>query len=104
MNIKPKRFAINLIFECPTCGGSHWYSSKELKNGGILYCCGETNVISPINNVEVTIKFKKNVPQEALDILTGYGYDKKEIESAISNMVSYDNAEDFVRQFLSSQI
>jgi len=101
MKLKPKTFNLNLIYECPECGSSHWFNEDELKGLPILFCCGQSFEILPVRHTKINLVFNTKPDKKAVDILKGYGYTVEEINK--SGVVA-NSTEDFVKQFLAEQV
>ncbi len=98
--IKPKRFDLNVIYQCPICNHEFWFNPQQLKIEESFTCCGHTFHTQPIKKTTLNIKFNTEIPKKAIKILKGYGFSKQEITKSD---IDTDTTEDFIRQFLASQ-
>lgn len=104
MKIRPKKFDLNLIFECSICKSEHWFTTSEAKAGNVFFCCGHQYEIEPAAKITVGVKYNDkpstNKNTDAIDILKEYGFTEKEI---VESNIQSEDTQTFVRLFLASR-
>lgn len=111
MSLKPKKFDLHLIYNCPQCGSDHWYSPNEIKSRPVLICCNTVYPIKPMKKATVNINYEGvekpkpkpsiiKIPDKAIRILAGYGFSTEEIKQFKAKS---SDAGEFIKNFLAAQ-
>ena len=116
--LRPCKFELHLIYNCPKCNSPHWLIPIEAKTKNFKFsCCDNVFTVEQINDIKVNINFVKSdqssdpigkvsaegkILNEAFKILSAYGYKKTEIKQF--HKKSYcQSAESLIKSFLRSK-
>lgn len=126
--LKPKRFNLHIIYQCPECGSELWATPQEAANDGQgITCCNKLWKIQSLHNLRLRCKTdlrepdlrsaktdirepnlrsairepsRQSIPDEVIDCLEELGFERSEIKSSLKTIDTNCETDELIERFL----